>query len=467
MKLFNTLTRKLEEFKPILENKVRFYHCGPTVYWIQHIGNLRGAVMADLVLRSLTYLGYTVSYVQNYTDVGHLTSDADTGKDKMEKSVKKEGLTPQQIANKYIKIYEKDAKDINIITPNFTPRASEYIDQMIAMIKTLFDKGFAYVTDLAVIYDTSKFPDYNKLSHQKIEENIKGAGKGQITDPGKKHFTDFNLWVFKKGEHKNALQTWKSPWGEGFPGWHIECSAMTKTILGDTIDIHMGGVEHIPIHHTNEIAQSEAANGVKFANYWLHNEHLVVDHKKMAKSEGTGLSLKQIIERGFDPLALRYLFLNSHYRSRQNFTWESLTAAQETYKKLKNYVLILHQQTQRSQLSQEKLKKIDEYRNRFVEALSNDFQIPQALATTWEMLKSNIPSTDKLDLLLDFDQVFGLKLNMVEEDKIPEKIQELAKKRQIAKQKHDYTASDYIRKQINACGYQIEDTETGFKIKKI
>jgi cysteinyl-tRNA synthetase len=467
MKVYNTLSRQLEEFKPIEENKVRFYHCGPTVYWVQHIGNLRGTTMADLIRRTFIYLGYQVKFVRNYTDVGHLTSDQDEGEDKMEKGVQREGLQPQEIANKYIKIYESDSKAINILPPDFSPRASNYIKEMIAMIQTLLDKGFAYITDLAVVYDTSKFPNYNQLNRQKIDENKSGWGKGQVVDPGKKHFSDFNLWVFKKGIHKNALQTWPSPWGEGFPGWHIECSVMAKSLLGETIDIHMGGVEHIPVHHTNEIAQSEAANGVKFVNYWLHNEHLVVNDKKMAKSEGTGLTLKEVIEKGYDPLSLRYFFLNAHYRSKQNFTWEALNAAQEGYKKLKEYILTLQKQTQRTQLSPEKLTKVKEYQYQFLEAISNDFQIPQALAVAWEMLKSNIPSNDKIDLIYDFDQVFGLNLREIKEETIPQEIIDLAEKRQQAKQSQDYQTADTLRNQINKLGYKIEDTNQGYKIKKI
>jgi len=467
MKIYNTLTRTLEDFKPIETGKVRFYHCGPTVYWVQHIGNLRGTTMADLIRRALIFSGYQVKFVRNYTDVGHLTSDQDTGEDKMEKGVKREGSTPQAIADKYIKIYESDSKAINILPPDHTPKASGYIEPIISMIKTLLDKGFAYVTDLAVVYDTGKFLNYNQLNRQKIELNVKAAGKGQVVDPGKKHFSDFNLWVFKKGKHQNALQTWPSPWGEGFPGWHIECSVMTKALLGDTIDIHMGGIEHVPVHHTNEIAQSEAANGVKFVNYWLHNEHLVVNDKKMAKSEGTGLTLAEVINKGYDPLALRYFFLNAHYRSKQNFTWEALDGAEEGYNKLKELVRVFRKQPQRTQLSVEKLKMVDNFRNRFLHAINNDFQIPQALAITWEMLKSNIPSMDKLDLLFDFDQVFGLKLNKTDEQIIPQEIVDLAAKRWSAKLSGDFKQADELRQQINSKGFGTVDTKEVYEIKKL
>lgn len=469
MRLYNTLPRKLEEFKPISANKILFYHCGPTVYWIQHIGNLRAMVLGDLIRRSFTYLGYQVKFVRNYTDVGHLTSDADEGEDKMDKGAKRENLTPKQIADKYIAIFENDTDNLNIIPPDHKPRASQYIIGIIEMVKTLLAKNFAYVTQFAVYYNVSKFKNYNQLNKQKIDLNIKGLGKGKTDDPDKKHFSDFALWIFKKGAHENALQTWDSPWGVGFPGWHIECSVMAKQLLGNTIDIHMGGVEHISIHHTNEIAQSESANGVKFVNYWLHNEHLNVDAAKMAKSEGTGFTLQQIINRGFDPMDLRYFFLTAHYRSKQNFTWEALKAAQEAYNKLKDYTLSLKSQILqkiRTSLSSEKLDQLDEFRQRFSHFISDDFQIPQALAVTWELIKSNIPSSDKLDLLLQFDQVFGLRLNQVMTDKIPDQITKLVKEREEVRKKGDFTKSDKLRMQIESLGYIVEDKPQGYNIKK-
>jgi cysteinyl-tRNA synthetase len=466
MKLYSTLTRSLEEFKPIKDRKVKFYHCGPTVYWTQHIGNLRGMTMADLIRRSLLFLGYDVKFVRNYTDVGHLVSDEDEGEDKMEKGARREGLNPKEIADKYITIFEKDCNSLNILTPNYKPRATEYINQIIEMVQILINKGFAYKTDMAVYFDVSKYKEYNRLNRQKIELNEKSMGKGKVKDPQKKHFSDFALWFFKTGAHKNAMQTWNSPWGIGFPGWHIECSAMIKSILGDTIDIHMGGIEHIAIHHTNEIAQSEAANSVSFVHYWLHNEHLIVNEKKMAKSEETGYSLSEIIQHGFDPLDLRYFFLQAHYRSKQNFTWEALEASRNAYQKLKEYMIAFRKQTNRSMLSEEKLHDIDLFRDQFTSAVSNDFQIPQALAITWEVVKSNIPSTDKFDLLLEFDQIFGLKLSEVQEIIIPEEIRELAKQRQTEKEKGNYTAADALRSQISQKGYRILDTKDGYQIKK-
>ncbi|PLX21133.1 cysteine--tRNA ligase, partial [Candidatus Parcubacteria bacterium] len=340
--LYNTLNRKKEEFKPLRPNELSVYYCGPTVYWTQHIGNLRGAFCTDVITRTFEYLGYKVNLVRNYTDVGHLSSDADEGEDRMEKGAKRENLQPEQIAQKYIDIFENDSKELNIKQPSHKPKATEHINDMIELVSELIEKGFAYVTDLAVYFDVSLVTEYNKLSKQVVEKNISGAGSGAVRDDMKKNPEDFALWFFKAGTHKNAIQFWPSPFkstlvenGEGFPGWHIECSAMSRHFLGKTIDIHMGGIEHIPVHHTNEIAQSEAANGCVFANYWLHNEHLLVNNGKMSKSEGTSYSLSEIKEKGYKPLALRYFFLQANYRSKQNFTWDALSASTKGYDRLR------------------------------------------------------------------------------------------------------------------------------------
>jgi cysteinyl-tRNA synthetase len=474
--LYNTLTRRKETFTPIEKGKVRFYHCGPTVYWTQHIGNLRGMTMGDLVVRSLRYLGYEVVHVRNYTDVGHMTSDADTGQDKMEKGAVREGLTPQQIADKYIAIFEKDTKAINLLEPTFKPRATEYIDEMIQMVKELYDKGFAYETDLAVYFDVTKFPTYTKLNRQDMEKMKEGAGKAEITDPQKKHVSDFSLWFFKAGAHKNALQTWPSPFssplvtnGIGFPGWHIECSAMTRAILGKTIDIHLGGVEHIPVHNTNEIAQSESANGVTFVDYWLHNEHLLINEGKMAKSEGTGYALSEITNKGYDPLVLRYFFLTAHYRSQQNFTWEALDGAKKAFSDL-GLMVAGWRESGRTQVTPEKLEKVDVFRKRFVEALENDINIPEALAVVWETAKSNIPSPDKYDLIMDFDQVLGLKLNEQlaisnEQLEIPEEIQKLIDKRNQLRKAKKFAEADDVRKKLDEQGFVLEDSSKGTAVK--
>lgn len=467
IKIYNTYSRKLEVFQPIEKNKVRFYQCGPTVYWIQHIGNLRAMVMADLIRRSLEYLGYQVSFVRNYTDVGHLTSDSDEGEDKMEKAARRERLSPKAIADKYIAIFENDTHSLNIKEPTYKPRASQYVEKMSEMIRVLLEKKQAYVTDLAIYFDISTFKNYTALSHQKLNLQRPNTGRGKVIDPQKRHFYDFSLWFFKKGEHKNALQTWNSPWGEGFPGWHIECSVMALHLLGETIDLHMGGVEHIPIHHTNEIAQSESFTGKKFVNYWLHNEHLLVDNKKMAKSEGTGITLNDVIQKGFDPLDLRYFFLQAHYRSQQNFTWKSLQAARNARLKLIDFIKEYQNDNKPStNLSKKLLNSV--YKKKFISYLSLDFQIPQALSLIWQILDDQkITPDDKLKLIFDLDQVLGLNLETIKPEPIPKTIIELAKKRETARKKGDFEKADQIRQKIQKFGYQIEDKEDGFRIRKL
>lgn len=459
MQLFNTLSRKKEDFVSITPGTVLFYHCGPTVYWIQHIGNLRGMMMGDLLRRSLEYVGYTVKHVRNYTDVGHLTSDSDTGEDKMEKGAKREGKTPDEIAKKYIDIFEHDTQALNLLEPTYKPRATEYISQMIEIIATLLSKGFAYTTDLAVYYDVTKFPSYTELSHQQMDKLMEGAGKADVSDPRKKHAADFALWFFKAGVHANALQVWKSPFqsllvrdGVGFPGWHIECSAMSRALLGKTLDIHLGGVEHIPVHHTNEIAQSEGVFGVKFVNYWLHNEHLLVNDKKMAKSEGTGFSLQEIMDRGYDPLMLRYFFLQAHYRSKQNFTWEGLEGAKKALGELREKIIAWKKDVQ------SRPRGDTRYTEQFTAAISDDLNIPKALAATWDMTKADIPDAEKLSLILDFDRVLGLGLSKWKQKEIPEKILKLIEKRNTFRQEKKFHESDVIRKQIEDAGYSVNDT---------
>jgi len=476
MILYNTLTKKLEKFKPIKKGEVKLYHCGPTVYWTQHIGNLRGMFCADLAVRTLRYLGYKVKHVRNYTDVGHLTSDEDAGEDKMEKGARREGLKPEEIAEKYIEIFEQDTRELNMLEPTVKPRATEHIKEMINMTQTLINKGYAYSTDLAVYFDVSKAKNYTKLSGQVLEKNIQNAGKSEISDPQKKHYRDFVLWFFQAGTHKNALQHWPSPFksplvenGQGFPGWHIECSAMSKKHLGDTLDIHMGGIEHIPIHHTNEIAQSESANGARFANYWLHNEHLLVDNKKMAKSEGTSHSLIEIKNKGFNPLSLRYLFLTAHYRSKLNFTWKSLEASQNALNKLYDFIALnktsfsgRREPSLAPETSQSKGSDLPNfnYKEKFQQAIENNFDTPKALAVIWEMIKSKeISYDDKKNALLKFDKVLGLELDKIKEKKIEisDEVKELIKQREEARKNKDWEKADRLRDEIKKRGLAVED----------
>ena len=458
LKLYDTLSKSVREFKSIEKGKVKLYHCGPTVYWTQHIGNLRGMFCADLAVRTFRYLGYEVTHVRNYTDVGHLTSDGDEGEDKMEKGVRREGSSPEKIAKKYIDIFEQDTKELNLLEPIVKPRVTQHISEIIEMVQILIDKEYAYATDLAIYFDVSKAKDYTKLSGQILEENIQGAGRSDVSDSQKKHHSDFALWFFKAGTHQNALQFWPSPFasslvenGNGFPGWHIECSVMSKTYLGNTLDVHMGGIEHVPVHHTNEIAQSESANGVKFSNYWLHNEHLLVDNKKMAKSEGTVYSLQEIIEKGFNPLSLRYLFLTAHYKSKLNFTWKSLEANQTTLNKLYEFM-----KSSEGNCG----KVIEEYITKFKEALENNLDTPRTLATTWEMIKSkDYKAEDKKATLLEFDKVFGLNLDKIksEEIEITNDVQKLIQQREKARENKDWQKADELRDEIKKRGLAIND----------
>lgn len=462
--LTNTLSRQKELFKPITPGQVGMYHCGPTVYWNQHIGNMRAVTIADFLRRLFEYNEYQVTLVRNYTDVGHLTGDnigdADTGEDRMTKAVRREQLTPDEIADKYINLYNQDIASLNTLPPTNTPRATEHIAGMIDMVQKLLDDGFAYTTDTAVYFDVSKYADYTKLSGQKLELQETGTGHGDASDMNKKNPHDFALWFFKTGSHANALQTWPSPFqsslvsnGQGFPGWHIECSAMSKYFLGDTFDVHLGGVEHIPIHHTNEIAQSTCANHNEFVHYWLHNEHLIVDGKKMAKSEGTSYLISDIIEKGFSPIALRYFFLQAHYRSKQNFTWDALEASQTAWKKLRAAVQALPEGG-----------KVNESKKaEFQRLINDDLNTAAGLAFVWELLKDDsISPADKRATILDFDQVLGLKLDEVEEAiEVPTEVQKLLDERKIARENKDWSLSDKLRDDMKALGFEVKDTDQG------
>ncbi|MBP6942852.1 MAG: cysteine--tRNA ligase [Candidatus Buchananbacteria bacterium] len=465
--IYNTLGRKSQTFKPLKGKTVSFYHCGATVYWRQHIGNLRSVVLADAVARTLGYFGYKVKMVRNYTDVGHLSSDTDEGEDKMIIGAKREKLTPIEIASKYIGLYEADVARLNVQPPTVAPKATEHIPEMIAMVGTLLKKGFAYATPLAIYFDVSKAKDYTRLSGQNLELNRRDAGHGDIADPDKHHAADFTLWFFRAGTHAHALQYWPSPFtsplvenGNGFPGWHIECSAMAKKYLGPTLDLHMGGVEHIPVHHTNEIAQSESANGKPFVRFWLHNEHLLLDNGKMSKSDGNIVTLDDVIDRGYDPLALRYLYLQAHYRSKQNFTWQSLDAAQSALTKLRQYI----QQLQNIKVG----KVVKKSTTEFEKALADDFNTAAALAVVWDLLKTKNKPGDILATLLDFDQVLGLNLkDSLKIKAIPQEVTDLAEQRQQARAAKDFAQADAARLQIEALGYAIKDTADGYQLEPL
>ena len=472
LNLYNTLTRSKGEFMPINPPNVGLYTCGPTVYYYPHIGNWRTFVFEDILRRVLEFNGYKVKHVMNITDVGHLTGDnmgdADLGEDRMEKAAKKEGKTAWDIAKYYTKDFENGREKLGILPANHLVKATEHIEDQIGLIKRLEEKGLTYTTSLGVYFDVSKFPEYGKLSGQKLVDKRVATREELKEDPDKKNPYDFALWKLSKLDEKRQME-WDSPWGKGFPGWHIECSAMSMKYLGDTFDIHTGGVDHVAIHHTNEIAQSEGATGKPFANYWLHGEFLKVDGGRMGKSLGNAYTLHDIVEKKFEPLALRYLYLTAHYRDTLNFTWESLKSAQNALSNLRELVAATKDQDSRTILSEEKNKKVISFNKDFADAINDDLNTAKALAVLWSAVKSNIPSEDKYDLAMNFDEVLGLKLNQVENNKfdVTNEIQELLSKREGLRNEGKFEEGDKIRAQIESMGYKVEDTSGGQKVKKL
>lgn len=463
MKIYNTLTKKIEELKPVKDGKIGIYSCGPTVYWNQHIGHMYAYVQWDILVRFLRYKGMDVKWVMNITDVGHMTSDADTGEDKMEKGAKREGVSVWDIADKYIAQFMDSLTLLNITTPDVMCRATKHINEQIELIKKMEARGFTYKTQNGIIFDTSKFPDYAKFAGLKLEKQA-GNRADVVDDPNKKNPWDFFLWVTG---NRNHVMKWDSPWGVGHPAWHIECTAMSTKYLGDRFDIHTGGIEHIGVHHTNEIAQGYGAFGGITANYWLHNAWLLDNNgEKISKSKGNFITAQELVEKRYDPLALRYLILNSTYRKGMKFSWEALDNASISLKKMKDLVLSLKQNNTREYLSSEKMDKIESYKNDFVSSLEDDLNIPGALAVVWNMLKSNIASSDKYDLAQSFDEVLGLNLTKEIIDIIPDEINALVLDREKYRKEGDYKKSDEIRDLILEKGYLIEDTPQGVKTKR-
>lgn len=408
--LYNSLTRTKEKFSTIEDGKVRYYTCGMTVYDYAHIGHGRKYVMDDILKRVLMANGYEVNHVQNVTDVGHLVSDSDEGEDKLEKGAKKQGKTVWEVAEFFTNNFYESMDKLNIIRPDMICKATDHIKEQIELVQKLFNNGYAYDTPEAVYFDTSKFGDYGKLFGQSLDDKKVGVRDEVKIDSNKKRPQDFALWFKRVGDYKEHVMHWDSPWGDGFPGWHIECSAMSMRYLGEQIDIHTGGEDHLSIHHPNEIAQSEAATGKKpFSRFWVHHAFLMVDGKKMSKSLGNFYTISDILDKGYDPIALRYLFLGAHYKKPMNFTWASLDSAQKGYKRLKSAVAVL-KTGQRNSLSPEKDGKREAYYQRFMESVNDDINTSKALAIVFEVLKSNIPSEDKYDLILSFDEILGLKL---------------------------------------------------------
>ncbi len=458
-KLFNTLTRQLEEFKPLKNKKVGIYACGPTVYDYAHIGNLRSYIIWDILRRALEFNGFKVKHVMNITDVGHLTSDADEGEDKIEKGSSRENKPAWEIADFYTKAFMRDMADLNIHKPDIICRATEHIQEQIKLIKKLEKKGFTYITADGVYFDTSKLSDYGKLAELNKQDLRAGI---RVALGGKKNNTDFALWKFSPKLSKRQME-WKSPWGVGFPGWHIECSAMSAKYLGIPFDIHTGGIDHIPVHHTNEIAQTEAAEGVMPAKYWIHNEFLNMGEEKMAKSAGNFITLETLKEKNINPIAYRYFILQAHYRKQLIFSWQALEAAQNGLEHLYKAADALERKTSLSMHSVEVNEKIKE---KFLTAINNDLDTPAALAIIWEAVKGKKISQKTL---FEYDEILGLKIkdNLNKEpDIIPVSVQTLIRERDIARAEKNWQKSDELRDKLTKLGYTVRDTPKETNIKK-
>jgi len=451
--LFDTYERKVRLFEPLEPGKVGLYCCGPTVYDYAHIGNLRTYIFEDILFRALKLNGFEVNYVMNITDVGHLTSDADSGEDKMEVGSKRSGMTAWQMADHYTDAFQKDLKRLNIIEPGTWCRATDHIKEQILFIQDLESKGYTYKTGDGIYFDSQKLNNYGYLARLDIDGLIAGAR----VDNERRHVTDFALWKFSPPDEQRQME-WESPWGVGFPGWHIECSAMSAKYLGDLFDIHCGGEDHIPIHHTNEIAQTEASRGTRLANYWMHGYFLQLDNSKMSKSSGEFLRLEVLVEKGIDPLIYRYFCLTAHYRTQMSFSWESLeangVALQRLYQAAYDWgepgIILL------------------EFMDRFTSYVNDDLNMPRALAVVWEMVRADAPSEDKKATLLAFDEMLGLDIASWEPEvyEIPTEILALAEERTQARLDKNWALSDEIRDKVLAAGFIIEDTRDGAKVKK-
>ncbi len=458
MKFYNTKTRQIDEFTPIAEKKVTLYTCGPTVYNYLHVGNWVAYIRWDILVRTLIASGYDVSRVMNITDVGHLVSDADDGEDKMEKGAKREGKTAWEVAQMYTEDFLSGMHKLNLIEPTFITKATDYIPQQIALVKTLEDKGFTYEIDDGVYFDTSKFPTYADFAHLDLADQE--AGARVEFNPQKRNGSDFALWKFSPKGEKRDME-WESPWGVGFPGWHLECSAMAMDKLGETIDIHTGGIDHIPVHHTNEIAQSEAATGKTFSNYWLHNNFLLVDGTKVSKSIGNTFTLQDLAEKGFAPEDFRMFVLQSHYRTESNFTFDNLQSAKNRLQGLRNVAELQYQAT-------ESAPRVDfaSEKELVLKALQNDFDTPKALvhmsmlaSTVNDNLINTADVTAFADYIRFIDDVLGLSLGSVTDITAAQK--ELLQARTAAREAKDWAESDKKRDKLKSQGIEVRDASTG------
>lgn len=466
LRIFNTESRNTETFSPLSKDEVKVYTCGPTVYDYAHIGNLRAFVFADVLKRTLSYNGYTVNHTINFTDFGHLTSDADTGDDKMMKGLRREGMevsleSMRTLSDRYIKAFKEDLQSLNILTPSQFSRASDYVKEEIKLIETLEEKGYTYHTSDGIYFDISKFPTYGRLGNIDVEKLQSGA-RVEVNSE-KRHPADFAVW-------KNGELGWESKWGKGFPGWHIECSAMAFATLGKQIDIHTGGVDNIATHHNGEIAQSESATGKRFSKYWMHCEHILLDAQKIAKSEGNSITLPDLIAQGYTGEDYRYWLLTSHYRSQANFSLEALSASKQALFRLKKLLFV--------EWAREKGKLNTRYQQAFINAINDDLDTPKAIALMWELIKDDtVPNGDKKMTLIDFDAVLALGLSQKPEDALeslgvvsreeaPSHIQTLLDKREAARAAKNWKEADALREELSSEGYVIEDTPQGPKLTK-
>ena len=463
MKFYNTLTRQVEEFKPHYEGKVSFYTCGPTVYHYAHIGNMRNYVGHDILDKTLRYIGYDVKRVMNITDVGHLKSDSDTGEDKMVSSAKREHKTVLDVAKFYTDAFFKDFEALNCRRPDIVSPATDNIDEYIKIISSLLEKGYAYQAGGNVYFDVSKLSDYYQLTNHKEDEMVVGVREGVEFDESKRNQADFALW-FTKSKFEDQELKWDSPFGVGYPGWHIECSGISIKYIGEYLDIHGGGVDNIFPHHTNEIAQSEAYLGHKWCNYWFHNEHLMDETGKMSKSHGAILSVEELIKRGYNPLSFRFMCLNSHYRKQLVFSFDSLNSAEQAYLKLKNKISLIKDEGELSE------GDFDKYKNMFIEYITNDLNTANAITLLYDLLKDDtVNGHTKIELVRSFDKVLSLDLlpEVKEVRSDHEHIMKLIETRNEAKKAKNFELADAIRDELLSKGIALVDTREGTIYKEV
>ena len=455
--LYNTLTRNKDKFIPIDEKEVKMYSCGPTVYKDATIGNMRTNIFQDVLRRVLRYNGYKIKHAMNITDVGHLVSDGDEGEDKMLKSAREEHKTPYEIADYYTKLFFEDLAMLKIETPEIVCKATDHIKEMLEFVEELVKKDFAYETSTAIYFDISKLDKYPVLSNLNVEEQK--AGARVEVDPEKRNPYDFALWIKAPENH---LMKWDSPWGPSYPGWHIECSAMGRKYLGEQFDIHTGGIDLIPTHHENEIAQSKGICGKIPANYWVHGEYLLIDGGKMSKSLGNVYLMKDFITRGYNPIVYKLFSYSCHYRNKLNFTWDGIEAASKSLERLKNgYQMHLQGKDEVED------DIVEEYEDRFHKAINDDLNMPLAMGTVWEVVRNEKKSPKLAELLLKFDTVLGLEINKKEEqEEIPQEILDLVEQRAQARQNKDWAKSDELRDLIQSKGYEIKDSKEGTEVKR-